>query len=381
MELSPHGSVKNARFFEGAALRSFSCLQIVRSMSFGGAENHVLQLSLGLQQKGWAVTVVCPAGSWVAKRCPEYGLRHLPVAMRGLFDLTSYIKLHRAIKDAHTDIVHAHQVRPSQYAGVAAINTGAIPIATAHSTKAVKHMRRCRHLIAVSDAVKNNLIAHGYAPHKITRIYNGVTPPPEEDRLSLRRELHIPQDVFAIVLSGRFVVDKGQDLLLQTLERLPETAHYYLIGDTHTDFGRGLVARYGNHPRVHFLGYRSDAPRLLSAFDLYCAPSRREAFSLSILEACAARLPVVGAEVGGIPEAVIDQKTGLIVAPNNSDALAEAILSLWNDRAKAKRMGNNARAYYEQHFTVQHMVDETEKLYHALLEDAESQKTAIRDQM
>jgi hypothetical protein len=149
-------------------------LQIIRSMGFGGAESHVLTLVTGLRALGHEVLLVAPSGSYVCERCATLGVPVASMAMRGMADLPSYWRLHRLIRAWRPDIVHAHQVRPSQYAGIATLGTRAVPISTAHSTGARKHMRRSRHIIAVSDAVAENLVRHGHPRHRITRVYNGV---------------------------------------------------------------------------------------------------------------------------------------------------------------------------------------------------------------
>lgn len=345
-------------------------IQVIRSMTFGGAENHVLSLSLGLRARGHEILVAAPAGSWIDAQCRENGLPVATLPMRGVVDVFSYWKLHRLIKTWRADIVHAHQVRPSQYAGIAVMGTQAVPVSTVHSTTSNKHMRRCRHLIAVADAVRENLVKHRYAKERITRIYNGVPDVVRGERSALRRELQILEEQVAVVLAGRFHRDKGQDLLVEAGQSCPDNIHFYFIGDTATPFGQEVMALAGKDARFHFLGYRPDVQRILPAFDLYAAPSRREAFSLALVEASAARLPIVGMRVGGIPESVLDEETGLLVEAGDTAAFASAIQRLAFDPALRERMGRRARARYEQLFTVEQMLTQTEQVYQRLLRAA-----------
>jgi glycosyltransferase involved in cell wall biosynthesis len=179
--------------------------------------------------------------------------------------------------------------------------------------------------------------------------------------------LNIPEKQFAVVLAGRFHRDKGQDLLVEIGKLCPENIHIYFLGDAGTGFGHEVVAMAGNHPRIHFLGYRNDVQRILPAFDLYAAPSRREAFSLALVEAAAASLPVIGMHVGGIPECVLNGKTGILVAPGDKSAFADAIQMLSSDSAFSDKLGMQARQRYEREFTVEHMLDQTERVYQKLL--------------
>lgn len=338
-------------------------LQVIRSLTFGGAENHVLSLSLGLRERGHEVLLVGPANSWIRDQCLQYQLPMEVVAMRGVADLFSYWKLHRLIKSWRADIVHAHQVRPSQYVGISTMGTDAVPVSTVHSSTSTKHMRRCRHLIAVSDAVVENLVRHHYPREMITRIYNGVPDIVPGERAILRNELGIPDEQFAVVCAGRFHKDKGQDLLVDAIMLCPENIHVYFLGDMETDFGQEIFAKAEGSPRFHFLGYRSDVQRILPAFDLYAAPSRREAFSLSLAEAAAAQLPVVATRTGGIPEVVKDGETGLLVSVDDKEAFAKAIKILSADIVLSARMGKQGRLRYEQEFTVEHMIRQTELVY------------------
>jgi glycosyltransferase involved in cell wall biosynthesis len=342
-------------------------LQVIRSRGFGGAENHVLSLSLGLREMGHEVLLVCPAESWIGERCSRHGLPLCHVGMRGMYDLLSYWKLHRIIKRWRADIVHAHQVRPAQYAGISALGTEAIPLCTAHSAAASKHMRRCRHIIAVSNAVMENLLRHTYPRHAITCVHNGVPDVPRGERAALRRELGIPDGQFAVVCAARFNPQKGQDLLVSAVDFLAENIHVYFLGDTNNNFGRNVLSAAVGRPHIHFLGYREDAPRLLRAFDAVAAPSRQEAFSLSLAEAAAAGVPVVATRVGGIPEVMVDGETGLLVRQGDMRALAEAIMKLSADTAFSALLSRGARARYERYFTLRGMLEKTEAVYRKLL--------------
>jgi glycosyltransferase involved in cell wall biosynthesis len=124
--------------------------------------------------------------------------------------------------------------------------------------------------------------------------------------------------------------------------------------------------------RIHFAGFRDEVQELLGDFDLLVAPSRREALSLALIEAAAAGVPVVASRIGGIPEVVLDGETGILVAPQDPASLARAIESLITDPALRMRLGQAARRRYEDHFSLQRMLDATEEVYHGLLAAAHS---------
>lgn len=350
-------------------------IHVLHSHGYGGAENHCLTLMEGQRRAGHEIMFAGPTDSWLGQACATQGIPATHLPMHGLFDVYSHWKLGRLARQWRADIVHGHLIRGAMYAGRAGQKRHRpLSICTAHATTAKTHMHRCGHIIAVSDAVRHNLVAAGYAPEQITVILNGVTdqtPHIEPSaRHALRKELGISDSVTAVVNAGRFIHDKGQDLLLKALEQMPESVHLYLIGDTNTVFGQHIRQTPIDQTRVHFLGYRNDVQRILPAFDIYALSSRREALSLSLVEAFAASLPVVATIVGGVPEVVLHEETGLLVPPDNADGLAHAINRLHDDPALAERLSRTARAYFETRLTDHHMVDQTLAVYQRCLDQA-----------
>lgn len=342
-------------------------IQVIHSLTFGGAENQVLSLSIGLQKKGHAILLAAPKNSWLEKEAKNNGILFEHLRMSGVWDLLSYIKLHFLIRSFHADIVHGHQVRPSQYVGWATKGTKAISLSTAHSTNVRKHMRECHHIIGVSDAVIENLIQNNYDRKKLTRIYNGVKQISFLERQQVRNQFNISPNVFAVVLAGRFHRDKGFDLLIEVSKQLPDFIQFYFMGDHNNEYGHNLKQLAKDNNKIHFLGYQNNVPALLLGFDLYVAPSRREAFSLSLAEAESAALPIVASRVGGIPEVVSDGENGLLVPVNDVNAFADRILKFATNPRLCETMGKNGRLRYMQNFTVDLMVDQTESLYQKLL--------------
>ena len=108
-----------------------------------------------------------------------------------------------------------------------------------------------------------------------------------------------------------------------------------------------MAADLGLAGRVHFLGQRDDIPDLLAALDIFVLPSHSEGVSLALLEAMAAGLPVIATAVGGLPEVVTDGVNGLLIPPQDPEALAQALARLLDDPALAKKLGENARQHVE----------------------------------
>lgn len=371
-------------------------VHVLHSHGYGGAESHAMLMMQGQRAAGHDVMFAGPLDSWLGRACAEAGIEATHIPMHGVYDPWSHWQLQRLVKRWRADIVHGHLVRGAAYAGRAA-HTARKPLAicTAHATTAKTHMRRCAQIIAVSGAVKHNLVAAGYAPERVSVVHNGVPDGPAYDgavtnagheraqqRSALRQELGIPEAAFAVAHAGRFVYDKGQDLLLQALALTPGNAdsgvHLFLIGDTANEFGaqceQTLQAMRTAQPdvaaRVHLLGYRKDVQRILPAFDAFALASRREAISLSVIEAFAARLPVIGTAVGGVPEIVLHEDTGLLVPTEDATKLGQAMARLHGDEALAARLAARGRQHYEQYLTADRMVANTLAVYQSALSQA-----------
>jgi len=339
-------------------------IQVLHSHGFGGAERHALLLMQGLRERGHELIYAGPRDSWLAEQCQQQGLMVHHLRMSGMYDIFSYLRLRRLVREWQPDIVHGHLLRGARYAAAAAGN--ALAVCTSHATTARKHMGGCQHIIAVAHAVRATLLSAGYPDDKISVIHNGVPEVPTGNREQLRRELGIPTDAFVIFNAGRFIHDKGQDLLVAAMKQLPGVL-LYLAGDDATPFGKRVRSSVASGDNIHFLGYRSDVQRLLPAFDLYTSASRREAFSLSLVEAFAAGVPLVATSVGGVPELVNHGVNGLLVASENVDELAAAIRQLARDRAVLVSLGQEAQITYREHYSCDRMLDRIEVLYQRLL--------------
>jgi glycosyltransferase involved in cell wall biosynthesis len=353
-------------------------IHVLHSHGYGGAETHALMMMRGLLQAGHQVLFAGPQDSWLGQACKEHRIEAMHLRMSGLFDVFSHFKLRRMVKSWRPDIVHGHLVRGAHYAGFSLGSGDAgVPVCTAHATTAYKHMDRCRHIIAVSKAVRDNLVRHAHAAQKISVVYNGVADQRAPQSFAdLRQELGIAAEVFAVVNAGRFIRDKGQDLLVQALAACDRQVHLYLMGDQSTEFGQRVQRLAANNARVHFLGYRNDVQRLLPAFDAYALPSRREALPLSLVEAFAARLPVLATAVGGVPELVRDKDTGLLVPSEQVSAIAQAVNALVRDTGLAQRLATNGRQLYLARLTAQQMVDQTLAVYRQCLKPVDADERA-----
>lgn len=162
---------------------------------------------------------------------------------------------------------------------------------------------------------------------------------------------------------ARLVEQKDQRLLVEAapaiLERVPD-ARFVVVGDGPL---RDVLERDAAGLPFEFTGARDDVPAELARFDVFAFPSRFEGLCLAVIEAQAAGVPVAATPVGGIRETVVDGETGLLVAPGDAAALADAVCRLLTDATLAARLAAEARRRVNERFSVEAMRERTYALY------------------
>ena len=183
------------------------------------------------------------------------------------------------------------------------------------------------------------------------------------------RALGIPGEAFAVACVANYRPRKGIELLVEAMAALPADVHLVLVGDMNSAaLGRRLAASPAA-PRIHRLGYRSDAPAVAGGpCDVAVLPSiKREGLPRSVIEAMAYGTPPIVTDVGGNPELVADGVSGLVVAPRDSGAISRAIRKLYDDPAMKERLGTGARERIRTHFRVEDTIRQTLALYRGLV--------------
>ena len=172
--------------------------------------------------------------------------------------------------------------------------------------------------------------------------------------------------------------EKGHEDLIEAFSRVSRRhadAHLVLVGDGMplAEQLRERVRALGQPlaRRIHFAGRRKDVGTALRAFDVFALPTRREAFGTVFVEAAAMGLPVIGTQVGGVPETMMPGRSGLLVPPNDPGALAQALDLLLGDAALRRRMGEAGRARVRDLglFTPARVAQDVENVYHRWLSE------------
>jgi glycosyltransferase involved in cell wall biosynthesis len=217
-------------------------------------------------------------------------------------------------------------------------------------------------VIAISDELAASYTQAGLPPERLFRIPNGVDtdvfrPIDGEARQELRANLGFPSPVPIVLFVGAVVWRKGVDLLLHAWakvhERFPEgilaivgplsRASQPYEGRPYAEYIRDYVENLGVAQRIRLLEQQVDIQRFYQAADVFVLPSRMEGLPNAVLEAMACGLPVVSTAVGGSPEIIENGVNGLLVPPDDADALATAILNYLQHPRRAQEQGLSAR--------------------------------------
>jgi glycosyltransferase involved in cell wall biosynthesis len=213
----------------------------------------------------------------------------------------------------------------------------------------LKHYRRCDHLIGNTRGIVEWLRREGWPADRTHFVPNFVDVAPAA-KLP-RTEFDTPEDAPLVVALGRLHPNKGFDVLIEAMARLPR-AYLWLAGagTLETEL-RAQVARLGLAERVRFLGWREDTGSLYATADLVACASRIEPLGNVVLEAWARGVPIVAAAGAGPIELIRDGETGLLVPIEDADALAHGLGRVIEDRALAAALAGAGREAYEATFS------------------------------
>jgi glycosyltransferase involved in cell wall biosynthesis len=362
---------------------------VTDSDAFAGTERHILDLAIGLRNKGSEVDIICPVKSPLASRAHEESLSIIPMEKRNGFDFDAVKLLRSLLIDGKIELFHAHNGRTALWAAMAkcAVSRGRV-IATQHFLHPAHAERNgiggaasrlghywlnqtLDHVIAISNAVRIGALQRGgIRSRKISVVHNGIRDP-NRSRLRSPREIREALGIGnapLLVCTARLQPEKDVATLIRAVQRLPSPRPFCVIAGEGSERTRlEIEIRCRNLADcVKLAGFQTDPLSLINAADLFILPSLAEPFGLVILEAMALGKPVIATRAGGPPEIVTDNFTGLLVPPENDEAMATAIRMLLADPEKANAMGRNGRERFLEHFTIDQMVNAIAPIYESL---------------
>lgn len=308
---------------------------------------------------------------------------------RPLFDIKAFGRLvsqgRKLVTTHQIKLIHANSGGPNQWLNFVVRSEGIPLVAHLHARYPLRDrltlgLHQVAMVVGVSEPVAEQLRQDGSRADRIRVIANGIDADKQDHQLpcDLRTMLGLRIQDFLIVTTGSLIERKGIDLIIDAVEIMAGRgipARLAIIGDGPERVRlEEQVRQLSMNDTIHFLGERSNVAGLLrGGVDLFVSGAREEVFGLALAEASLAGVAVVAPKVGGIPSVVVDGKTGLLVEPENSNALAEAMDVLYVMPERRRLMGDAGRDHVLNNFTIARNIQSFEELYRQLLNTAASQ--------
>lgn len=366
---------------------NLALVHVVLSLDAGGLERLAIDLVREGASLGQRVSVVCLerpgrlVGQAEAAGAEVHCVHKRPGLRFGIIPA-----LAKLFGDCQSKIVHTHQIGALFYAGPAARRAGVpIVVHTEHGKHYSQRLRtrwlgrqagRYAHkFCCVSQDIADETLKARIVPRdKIAVVANGIDTARfsrRTDTAALRLELGIPGEAKVVGTIGRLDEIKRQDLLIRAFASLVQNrpeAHLVIVGDGPLrEQLMHMAESFLPAGQYHFAGYQNEPERYLQLMDVFALTSRSEGMPLAILEAWAAGVPVVASSVGGVPELVRHEQTGLLFESGDEAAIVKALELLLSDAGLAKRLRSAAGERVNDEFSLLQTVRAYQRHYNQLL--------------
>jgi glycosyltransferase involved in cell wall biosynthesis len=357
-------------------------LFIITKAQWGGAGRYVFDLAINFSE-AYDVSVALGGEGPLRKKLTESGIPIIPVAalerdLNAANDLSAFLELWKLMRTERPDIVHVNSSKAGGLGALAARLAGVPKIVfTVHGWAYNEPVPALSRLFRWTASLVTALLAHqvitvsdfdrmhappGREPHTV---HNGITPAPSLSREEARQALHVSagQEVPVIGTIAELHPNKGVDILIDAMVQVPGAVLVILGEGEKRDAIERQVARLQLEERVELKGFVVDAAAYARAFDVFTLASRKEGLPYVLLEAGAAGLPVVATTVGGIPEIIDDELSGLLVPAYDANALAAAINELIQNPRTRARYAERLKEKVERYFSLRGMLKKTAEIY------------------
>jgi glycosyltransferase involved in cell wall biosynthesis len=354
-------------------------LQVEAGMHLYGGALQVVFLLRGLKARGIHSVLACPTGSAIATEAtPHAEVKQM--TMRGDADFGLLGRLRTLIREVKPDVVHLHSRRGSDIWGALAGRLEGVPVVLSRrvdnpeSRFVVKlKYRLYDEVITISEGIRQVLLSEGVPPAKLHCVLSAVDtahyvplcgPDDGPDRQHLawfRDTFGLPKDALVIGMVAQFIARKGHCTLLDALPAVLASHPNVKVllfgqGPLHGEISARVHADALMSKHVQLPGFRKDLDRILPCLDVLAHPAFMEGLGVSLLQAAACGVPLVGGRAGGIPEIIQPGLNGELIEPGDTAALTAALLKLLSSAELRQRYGQAGRAWVAQRFSIDAMV-------------------------
>lgn len=349
---------------------NYNVLQVITPSRYSGAERVLVRIADRLVDRGHRMTSVISRHNPALSEMRAAGLTIEPLAIGGKANVLAPWRLAAAARQVKAELLHTHLSTASWWAGWLDRCGGPPSVGHVHGFTSAAWHRQQTHLIAVSQAVKDHLVAQGIAAEKVTVIHNAIDPSdvrPQRSPSAVRAEFGADRGTRVVGCFAHLSEKKGWRELMaaipQILKEFPRT-HFWCVGDGPLRRELQAAAQQGQFTSsVRFTGFRRDVADLMNAVDVVALPSHREPCALVLMEAALLAKPIVACRSGGSPEIITDGQTGRLAEPRDAGSVAAAIKSLLDNPVDAVRMGRLGHDRAVSEFTWPRFLDQLEAVY------------------
>lgn len=370
-------------------------VHIIKVTRISGAERHLLVLLTGLRKQGVDAQLIIltephqPMDDMM-QIATENDIPIHRIIIKRDYDLRVIFHIREYLRYIQPDMVHTHLIHADLY-GLIASKLARIKrvIASRHNDDPFRYHSIVRKVsrvlwwlsdggIAIASSIRDFVVTvEGANYDKIDVIHYGIdyawTPDEmiQQARASIRQELQLDDETVLLGMVCRLVEQKGIPYTLEAFrciyDYFPDT-HLIMAGDGELAGELKQQAKtLGISERVHWLGWREDAPTIIASLDIFLMPSLWEGFGLVLLETMSARVPIIASRVSAIPEVIVDGESGWLVKARDVDGLSQALYHLLMDRPFRKHMGLLGEDHLQQTFSADLMVEKTIAVYNRVL--------------
>ncbi len=346
-------------------------LHVEAGMHLYGGALQVVFLLRGLKARGIHSVLACPTGSAIASEAAPHA-EVVQMTMKGDADVGLLGRLRKLIREVKPDVVHLHSRRGSDIWGALAGRLEGVPVVLSrrvdnpesHFVVKLKY-RLYDEVVTISDGIRQVLLSEGVPPAKLNCVLSAVDTAhyvPDGTHLAWFRDTFgLPEDALVIGMVAQFIARKGHSTLLDALPAVlaahPNTrVLLFGQGPLHGDIAARVQADALLAKHVQLPGFRKDLDRILPCLDVLAHPAFMEGLGVSLLQAAACGVPLVGGRAGGIPEIIQPGLNGELIEPGDTAALTAALNKLLGSSELRQRYGQAGRAWVEQRFSIEAMV-------------------------
>ncbi len=345
-----------------------------------------------MRARGHCLLLACELNTPLALEARKRGFAVHELRYRRAFDFAAVRRVRRLIAQECAEIVNTHSSKDAWVAGLAALGTRAKVVRTRHLSIPVKPNARNRllysklthRIVTTGEALREQLVReNGFAPERIFSVPTGVDlsafDPATVNPSTLCADYGLPAESQLIGVVAMLRAMKGHAVLIEAVPRIVTeipSARFLFFGEAPPESSlpaqwNARASELGVKDHLQFCGYRDDIPNVLAALDCVVLPSTRdEGVPQSMTQALAMQRPVVATDVGATSEVVRNEETGLLVPPNDAQALAEAIVRVLRHSDEADTRARAGRALVELEFSAGRMAERMEAAYAELLGSA-----------